>query len=88
MLTSPISGVAKDKYLLFREEKYLYLVDLKKKTMTPFSDIKFNMKCFSNKEIIQENKDGNITLFIIESVGKSRYKILILNLKEKTQWLF
>ena len=37
----PIAGIAKDRYLLWRDRNILSLVDLTKKTMTPFSNIKY-----------------------------------------------
>ena len=37
----PIESIAKDKYLLWRDQSILSLVDLTKKTMTPFSNIKY-----------------------------------------------
>ena len=40
VLAQSIAGISKTKYLLYRSTKYFSLVDLTKKTMTPFLKFK------------------------------------------------
>ena len=48
----PIDGISKDKYLLWRDYYTLSIVDLEKKIMIPFSNIKFKYSPVSKEHII------------------------------------
>ena len=52
VLAQSIAGIAKDKYLLWRDINTLSLVDLTMKTMTVFSNIKYETSQYLKQQII------------------------------------